>query len=132
MSMNIITVLPTCLLYIIDLLTNLTSVVLQIHEQMRCMRVAHEQHVSNTSTSVFHDVQCNNCAREFMTGVRYKCLFCPEYNICQDCEALTGTKTQYDPYFIHDNTHCFIKIRNSSGFEFKMAAKPQLFRDSRL
>jgi hypothetical protein len=126
--MDIIQVITNVLGYIVNLLSNITALQLQTMEQLKAMQTKHKFRESiRQQYPMVHLVPCNNCAREFIVGPRYKCLFCENYNICQDCESLIGTDTQYNPYFIHDATHCFVKIRNSEGFERRMATNPPLF-----
>ena len=68
-----------------------------------------------THTSVF----CNCCNKQNITGARYKCLFCKDFDMCEECEARTFTT--------HDPSHFFIKIKDSNAFNNKMASKPPLF-----
>lgn len=64
-------------------------------------------------------VFCNVCSRSNITGARFKCLFCKDFDMCEECEA----KTQP----MHDITHMFIKIKDTTAFLNKMAMKPTLF-----
>lgn len=41
---------------------------------------------------VKHDVKCNGCGTEFIFGIRYKCVKCPVFNLCETCE----TQIQHD------------------------------------
>ncbi|RXG72963.1 Dystrobrevin beta [Armadillidium vulgare] len=38
-----------------------------------------------SSESVIHQTMCDGCRRESITGLRYKCDQCYNYNLCQDC-----------------------------------------------
>jgi len=45
-------------------------------------------------------VVCDGCGGN-VAGIRYKCSSCPDYDLCQTCEAKGG---------IHDASHVFLKI----------------------
>lgn len=45
-----------------------------------------------------------------VVGVRYKCAVCPDYDLCENCEAVTT----------HD--HPFLKIRNKKQTPYKIIA----------
>ena len=50
----------------------------------------------------YHDhVTCDFCERAIV-GARYKCCNCPDYDLCEECEAIHG---------VHDPSHVFLKIR---------------------
>jgi hypothetical protein len=38
-------------------------------------------------TNVFFGVQCDGCGQKPIFGVRYKCLSCENYDLCEECEA---------------------------------------------
>lgn len=52
--------------------------------------------------SVHHNIICYGCEKNPITGVRYKCFICPDYDLCQDCEQSETVD--------HDPSHPFIKI----------------------
>ena len=64
-------------------------------------------------------VFCNCCNKQNITGARYKCLFCKDFDMCEECEARTFTT--------HDPSHFFVKIKDTNAFNNKMASKPPLF-----
>jgi len=37
-------------------------------------------------TAVFHDVSCDFCREKPLTRIRYKCLQCPNYDLCKTCK----------------------------------------------
>ncbi|XP_073988649.1 uncharacterized protein isoform X7 [Rhodnius prolixus] len=41
---------------------------------------------SQNCNIVHNGVTCDNCEKEVI-GFRYKCAFCPDYDLCQDCES---------------------------------------------
>lgn len=64
-------------------------------------------------------VFCNVCNKSNIAGARYKCLFCKDYDLCEECEARSAT--------VHDPSHVFIKIKDTPGFLAKMATQPSCF-----
>ncbi len=45
-----------------------------------------------------------------VVGIRYKCAICPDFDLCENCEAVTT----------HD--HPFLKIRNKKQTPYKIIA----------
>ncbi|XP_035716316.1 ribosomal protein S6 kinase alpha-5 [Folsomia candida] len=58
------------------------------------------------SYTVHYGVSCKGCGNPDIHGVRYKCIICSDYNLCQSCEARTG---------LHPETHNFVKIKTSTS-----------------
>jgi Ca2+-binding EF-hand superfamily protein len=50
---------------------------------------------------VHRGVMCNGCRVQPIQGIRYSCANCPDYDLCEDCEANQ----------IHIKTHIFYKVR---------------------
>lgn len=50
--------------------------------------------------SIHHGVVCDGC-NNTITGIRYKCSDCPDYDLCEKCERKPG---------VHSPTHIFLKI----------------------
>jgi len=46
-------------------------------------------------------VICDGCSASPITGIRYKCANCPDYDLCQVCETKSG---------LHDPSHVFLKM----------------------
>ena len=46
-------------------------------------------------------VSCNSCNANPIRGIRYRCVNCVDYDLCEQCEALQ----------VHPKTHIFYKIR---------------------
>jgi len=63
----------------------------------------HEQEASSTPTVTVHSAYCDTC-RNTIVGVRYKCANCPDFDLCETCEA----KHCEEP--LHDRDHLFLKI----------------------
>lgn len=62
----------------------------------------HEQETS-TPTVTVHSAYCDIC-RNTIVGVRYKCANCPDFDLCETCEA----KHCEEP--LHNRDHLFLKI----------------------
>jgi ubiquitin-protein ligase len=52
-------------------------------------------------TEIHRGIACDGCGRSSITGVRYKCVHCDEFNLCDSCE---GTVEHYP-------LHLFLKVR---------------------
>ena len=62
---------------------------------------------------IHKDIKCNLCGMENIKGIRYKCLQCQNFNLCNDCEKKC----------IHDAEHILIKIRIPLKEEFELLMK---------
>eukprot|EP01125_Pyxidicula_operculata_P014316 TRINITY_DN4767_c0_g2_i1.p1 TRINITY_DN4767_c0_g2~~TRINITY_DN4767_c0_g2_i1.p1 ORF type:complete len:134 (-),score=18.21 TRINITY_DN4767_c0_g2_i1:998-1399(-) len=54
------------------------------------------------------NITCDGCKQPVGYRVRYKCLACPDFDYCSDCEALLG---QYPS--MHPSNHLFVKLKDS-------------------
>ena len=52
-------------------------------------------------------VTCDNCQQNISGTVRYKCLQCPNFDLCPDCEEKTAVRDGK----IHPSNHLFLKMR---------------------
>ena len=52
--------------------------------------------------NVHKGIKCSNCDMKNIVGIRYKCTVCPNYNLCEICEANID----------HDEDHVLLKIRD--------------------
>ncbi|KAJ7936370.1 hypothetical protein B0H13DRAFT_1589672, partial [Mycena leptocephala] len=52
-----------------------------------------------------HHAICTVCSIS-ISGVRYKCMQCPDFDLCEDCEALSIP--------VHPDTHPMLKMRSAS------------------
>jgi hypothetical protein len=60
-------------------------------------------------------IHCNGCGRNPLTGIRYKCLMCPNFNFCEICESNYNSS---ESNVVHDTKHFFVKIRNTDIYNF--------------
>jgi len=58
---------------------------------------------SNSQSSVIHNASCDVC-NECIKGIRYKCSQCPDYDLCESCEAKNTQQS------LHNGDHVFLKI----------------------
>jgi len=63
--------------------------------------------VQGSAEIVVHAAICDRCDST-IKGIRYKCLICPDYDLCESCEALNLEKG------VHNASHVFAKIRDPS------------------
>ncbi|XP_005097523.2 uncharacterized protein LOC101852689 [Aplysia californica] len=47
-----------------------------------------QERASASSLPVHTDVQCDGCGSNPLTGVRFKCPVCPDFDLCADCQDL--------------------------------------------
>ena len=57
-------------------------------------------------------VICDSCRKPIGSLVRYKCLVCPNYNLCGDCEELEE-QTRPTTHEMQFEGHNFVKMRDS-------------------
>jgi len=60
----------------------------------------------SATSNVHTGVTCDGCNKSPIVGVRYKCANCPNFDLCEECEA-KGT--------LHVATHVFVKIRKPTN-----------------
>lgn len=61
---------------------------------------------------------CDGCNASPIVGVRYKCANCPNYDLCEVCEAKGN---------IHDANHVFLKINRPTAVPLFRAVLPNLY-----
>jgi hypothetical protein len=68
-------------------------------------------------------VVCDQCRCDNIKGIRYKCLFCKDFDLCETCEA----NNILQPF--HEQTHCFIKIIDSEAFSRQIQIGAKVFNE---
>ena len=75
---------------------------------------------------IHHGIQCNACQKYPIVGIRYNCIQCKSFNLCEACEKKFGEK----------HGHALLKLRNNEQIkifetknklkekEVKLKAKP--------
>mmetsp|Transcript_6288 Transcript_6288/g.19090 ORF Transcript_6288/g.19090 Transcript_6288/m.19090 type:complete len:452 (-) Transcript_6288:68-1423(-) len=87
----------------------------QRYQQQAVERRACRQAVQRAA-SVRHAAMCDQCHKQII-GSRFKCLTCPDYDLCAHCEALPA---------VHDAMHLFVKISNPEQLAHNAARLQQL------
>jgi len=67
--------------------------------------------VPDSLAAVHHRVICDGCGAKNFTGVRHKCLICPDYDLCATC-ALNGATSKN-----HDESHLMQPIASPNDYE---------------
>jgi len=63
--------------------------------------------IEKEKDTIAHPAQCDNCST-LIRGIRYKCVYCPDYDLCEGCEAV-NCNVQF-----HPDSHVFAKLYNPS------------------
>ena len=74
-----------------------------IFQSIKTQLSKNEQNILNekNNNKIIHIYKCNNCGKENIEGIRYKCTNCPDYNLCEKCESNSE----------HIPSHILLKIR---------------------
>ncbi len=101
---------------IINCLTESKYIQSQILDQLKTMTVVFQQNqhtMANksftpptTSLIIHNGIHCDMCKKQNIQGIRYKCVFCNDFDLCEECEAKD----------MHNFDHSFIKIKNTEHF----------------
>lgn len=74
-------------------------------------KVIEEKKENSNSSQVIHaHVTCDECGTSPIVGIRYKCVVCPDFDVCEKCEA----KSTHD--------HPFLKIKHLKHTPLKIIA----------
>ena len=55
---------------------------------------------------IHQGIKCQNCNKTNIMGIRFKCLKCADFDVCQDCERYLS--------LFHDNSHFFMRIHDTT------------------
>ena len=100
---------------IVECLTETKNINLAILNEIKKLSNALETKSVNRHV----DVSCDACEKKEITGIRYKCLFCKDYDLCESCEKIKLT--------VHSREHFFIKIEDSYLFQNMLNIVPSAF-----
>eukprot|EP01096_Ripella_sp_DP13-Kostka_P003245 TRINITY_DN1469_c0_g1_i3.p2 TRINITY_DN1469_c0_g1~~TRINITY_DN1469_c0_g1_i3.p2 ORF type:complete len:571 (+),score=322.20 TRINITY_DN1469_c0_g1_i3:859-2571(+) len=76
---------------------------------------------SSLSTEFVHNAFCDLC-NSTIVGIRYKCVNCPDFDLCSGCEATWRQKES------HDLSHFFLKVHTALPCDWtKKICKPHRF-----
>ena len=59
-------------------------------------------------------VTCDSCAKD-ITGIRYKCTMCPNYDLCSTCMDMHDASVEGNPNMKHPQDHYFLRISRDVG-----------------
>ena len=66
------------------------------------------------NSEIHEGVKCDSCGKENITGIRYKCMECPNYDICESCMAKPRGTTIQSTASVedrgHTNDHMLLKV----------------------
>lgn len=80
--------------------------------------------VSPQPSPIVHTgISCDVCRKSNISGIRWKCLYCRDYDLCEDCEKAGHG----DLHEQQNNAHVFLKVKDTTKFVTKLAEKPQTF-----
>ena len=86
---------------VVSVITSITATAILLLRNRS--QTANETSVTKQHKFVHKHVACAHCKAEPIVGIRYKCVNCPSYDLCEECEQQALVH--------HDRTHLFIKIR---------------------
>lgn len=86
-------------------------------------------------TTVHMGITCDGCKKRNFVGKRFKCLVCPDFDLCEACEAnndhqhlMVRCSAQGDTFILERLRRKYGKFKNS-GFRFGGCGRPQLLVD---
>jgi len=98
---------------IINIMNESKNIQLQILNEIK----KHNTPITPSSSTVHKEIKCDGCMKVNITGIRYKCLICKNYDYCEECEQ----KLPHNPY------HIFIKIKDTEMFNTLIQQNVQIF-----
>ncbi len=67
------------------------------------------------------DITCDHCRKMDFSGLRYKCLCCPNYDLCEQCMTLN----EKDGEEFHVSSHLFVRVNKTRDTRGGFNSKPQ-------
>ena len=75
---------------------------------------------------IHHGIKCDLCQRFPIVGIRYKCLQCKSYNLCEDCEKKEGMNHGHLLLKLRDNRQINLIGNNNPKKDIKLKSQPNL------
>jgi len=79
----------------------LIELIRTVHTTARRLAKERELAAKRATPRFVHHAICDNCSSP-IRGIRYKCLVCADFDLCEACEQLPN---------IHNEAHSFVKVR---------------------
>ena len=75
---------------------------------------------------IHHGIKCDLCQKFPIVGIRYKCLKCKSYNLCEDCEKKEGMNHGHLLLKLRDNRQINLIGNNNPKKDIKLKSQPNL------
>jgi len=72
---------------------------------------------------IHHGIKCDLCQKVPIVGIRYKCLQCKSYNLCEECEKKEGMNHGHLLLKLRDNKQITM-VGNKEKKEVKLKSQP--------
>jgi len=73
---------------------------------------------------IHHGIKCDICQKVPIIGIRYKCLQCKSYNLCEDCEKKEGMNHGHLLLKLRDNKQIKMVVNANAKKEVKLKSHP--------
>ena len=75
---------------------------------------------------IHHGIKCDLCQKFPIVGIRYKCLQCKSYNLCEDCEKKEGMNHGHLLLKLRDNRQINLIGNSNPKKDIKLKSQPNL------
>ena len=75
---------------------------------------------------IHHGIKCDICQKVPIVGIRFKCLQCKSYNLCEDCEKKEGMNHGHLLLKLRDNKQITMVGNTKEKKEVKLKSQPNL------